>query len=205
MALLLAVVVRRPIPPAARFAFVWLACAFVAGFIPPSFAEYYFLPTIPPLAMAIAAFEPRLRDIVRHPLTSLAALALFGITLRQTVYNTTAVRVNSAYVQHLGEWIRASYGSGAEVFTASYFPEIQLAADSRNIGRLWSRGEPAPNVIIADPRGLPQLLRLPRPIKWKFGDADFVYVPVCPNLTGPILIYALRSNADAFNCRTLSL
>jgi hypothetical protein len=54
--LLLLLAVRRPVSAASRFALIWSACALAGTAIPPRFSEHYFLPSVPALAMAIAAF-----------------------------------------------------------------------------------------------------------------------------------------------------
>jgi hypothetical protein len=198
---LLLIVVRRPLGEASRFALSWSACALAGSFIPPNFSEHYYLPAVPALAMAIASFGLKKTDFVRRPIVAaIAALALV-VAVRQTVINAINVRDDAAYVTTLGNRIRDALGSGADVYTREYFPDIQLASDARNIGSLWLPGQPIPDVIVAGPRSLQEMVETRRPVRWIFGDASLIYDPACGNDTDSLIaLYVIRAKASKFHC-----
>jgi 4-amino-4-deoxy-L-arabinose transferase-like glycosyltransferase len=198
---LLLIVARRPIGDASRFALIWSACAIGGSFIPPNFSEHYYLPSVPALAMAIASFGLKRADFARRPIFAAIAVVALIVASWQTVVNAINVRTDSAYIATLGGWIRDSLGSGTTVYTREYFPDIQLAADSRNVGALWRPGEPVPDVIVAGPRLLPEMVETRRSVRWTFGDRSLVYDPVCGDRSGPLIaLYVIEGRAGEFQC-----
>jgi hypothetical protein len=201
---LLGLVLRKPVGETSRFALTWSACALGGSFIPPSFSEHYYLPSIPALAMAVASFSVTAKDFARRPIVAVLTAALFALDARQTVLETDGAREDAVYAQRVGTWIRASIGSGAAIFTSEYFPEIQLASDSRTIGPAWRSGEPIPDVLVAGPFTLPDVFRAPEPLRFTFDAAAASYVRVCGNYTGLFVrIYARTTRAAAFHCDRL--
>jgi len=198
---LLVMVIRKPIAETSRFGLIWSACALVGSLIPPNFSEHYYLPSIPALAMAIASFGIAKKDFIRRPDVAVVAAIALVIAGGQTVHNALIVREASAYVQVLGNWIRDSVGSDANVYPYNYFPDIQLAAEARNTGPVWKPGQPIPDVIVAGPRSLSKMVRTRQAVGMKFGSTRQIYVPACPrNTGGMIAIYTLPSRASGFDC-----
>jgi hypothetical protein len=200
----LLVVASKPLGETSRFALLWSACALAGSFIPPNFSEHYYLPSIAPLALAIASFGVTPAAFRRRPVLALVAAVALIFAARQTVVNADVVRADAAYVATLGTWIRDSFGSGAYVYTEEYFPDIQLASDARNIGARWHAGQPIPDVIVAGPRSLPKMVHVRQEVTWDFGGTKFTYRPVCAGRTGSLIaIYAISNSASAFHCATL--
>ncbi len=210
---LLAVVVRRPLSERSRFALTWSGCMLLGGLIPPTLLEHYFLPSTPALAMAIASFGIEWRLFVGPPLAvalrasaALVALVALALTLWQTVAEGSAYQRNARFYQGLGDWIRASTGPGAAVYTPDFSLEIQLAADATNLGLSSHPEDRQPDVVVAGPMSLLSMVNSPQPTNINFGFASSLYVPVCADKTGPYLIVFIASRkASKFRCENLKV
>jgi hypothetical protein len=214
--LLLLLAVRRPVSAASRFALIWSACALAGTAIPPRFSEHYFLPSVPALAMAIAAFGLSKKHVLRRPFLAVgaAALSLFMFERSATLARGFSERANEVVV--VGGWIRSNIGAGGTVYPDEFAPELELAASARrppteaglqDILRKRFAWKIPPQVIVFGPYTIPDSVRQGHSVTVTSGPTTrpFKYVPVCLGLTGPYAVYVLPRSAKAFRCSTYDL
>jgi len=214
LVLLLLVVARRPLGPASRFALIWSGCALLGTAIPPKFAEHYFLPSIPPLTMAIASFGLPQPQFNWRLLPLAGALALSAVTAQRTLFFAQSFSSRAIGVVNLGDWLRSSIGPDAIVFPYEFAPEVDLAADAhlpasdaglRNILLKRFDWTTPPQVVVFGPFFVPPRVRQGLAVEIRSSPAArrIAYAPVCRGLTGGFAVYARPQYAADFHC-TLS-
>ncbi len=214
-------VIRKPETNAQRFAICWAVCALIATAIPPRFAEHFFLPAVPALAMAIATFSWNVKILSKRFALLLLAAALLFVTFVKAYQFTLDGQHYARYVRAMGEGIRSYSGPDTVVWTDEYVPELYLAMKARQPDRYGSihgvgsgyvlihttfvrlaaeRWNLSPSVVVFGPRRpLPRDLSIVMMAPQSAGPQ--VYDIACPDLTfGAFIVYAIPRLAGVIRC-----
>lgn len=127
---LLFATLRRPEDRAQRFALWWSACALAGTALPPRFTEHFFLPSVPALSMAVAAYGLPSRGALRRPLALLLAAGCAFFAIRSDIVISRSNQLYAVYIQNAGRWITDNVGRGRVIWSEEYIPELDLAADA---------------------------------------------------------------------------
>jgi hypothetical protein len=131
----LAAVAGKPRTEAQRFALWWFGCALLGGLAVGNGYAAYFLPSIPAVVLAIAAYAKRDVDLRRAVPLLIVALAAASRTLWWAHYTDDYARSQARDALAAGAQMRAALGDGAVFEIGSYAPQLFLAAHARPADR----------------------------------------------------------------------
>ncbi len=121
----------RQLPPERRrTVWTWFAASLAGTFVGTRFYDHYFLPTLPPLAVAIALARPRANLYGRALAPAATAIVTFFL-IRHIVDYERYWDDRGAHVRGVGAAVRTALGAGATLSLDDYEPALYLAADAR--------------------------------------------------------------------------
>jgi hypothetical protein len=122
----------------------WLACAFLSCLVTGQASPYYFIQTLPPLAIAagvtLSALHVGIRNgsifQPRNLLCGLALLGLLGFTANRELDNYRAAvdpRSGNAVAVDVGNYLRVRTSPDERLYVWGSRPQVYVAADRKNV------------------------------------------------------------------------